>query len=113
MTTKHRLLCTAAILCVLAVAAVVLAQGPRRIAFYSTSVNLNSSAGPQSLGIGPGKITAVRQTLTAVLRALYRVQENQISGGPDWVRYERYDIEAIAPPRPQAYSQQETTDLIE
>jgi len=41
------------------------------------------------------------------------VQENQITGGPDWVRSERFDIEGVAAPRSNPYSQQETLAMVE
>jgi CubicO group peptidase (beta-lactamase class C family) len=116
MTSTNRSL-VAGILC--AVAAAIFAAAAtaqkRSLGFYQTSVKASSGAGPATFTIGPGRITAVNQTLTGVLAAVQRerVQQNQISGGPDWVRTERFDIEALALPRSFGYAEGETLIMVE
>ena len=83
------------------------------IAFYASSVKPSSGTGPASLSMSPGRIGAVNRTLTAVLGTVHRVPENQITGGPDWVRSARFDIEGVAAPRSNPYSQPETLAMVE
>ena len=42
----------------------------------------------------PDSLSAKNQTLQNLIRLAYRVQENQISGGPDWIATARFNIEA-------------------
>lgn len=42
----------------------------------------------------PDGLSATNGTLQMLIHAAYRVESNQISGAPNWVNTERYDIEA-------------------
>jgi uncharacterized protein (TIGR03435 family) len=44
-----------------------------------------------------GRITAENRTLRDLMEEAFSVQTFQISGGPNWVREERYDLEAKPP----------------
>jgi bla regulator protein BlaR1 len=41
-----------------------------------------------------GEYTATNVTLQALIRAAYGVEDDQISGGPDWLNSEKFDLEA-------------------
>jgi uncharacterized protein (TIGR03435 family) len=47
-----------------------------------------------------GRFKATNVTLTMLLGVAYRVRPNQISGGPNWMGSERYDIETRAQGNP-------------
>src|SRR6266576_3587722 len=46
------------------------------------------------LMFSPGGLSATNGTLQMLINAAYSVENNQISGAPNWVNSERYDIEA-------------------
>jgi len=54
------------------------------------------SGGPVRVGLmfGPDSLSATNGTLQGLIQAAYGIQDFQISGAPDWVRSEQYDIEA-------------------
>jgi uncharacterized protein (TIGR03435 family) len=63
-------------------------------AFEVASIKPNKSSDPPG-GIGPepgGRFTARNMTLRALIRTAYNLQDYQISGGPDWVHSDRFDI---------------------
>jgi uncharacterized protein (TIGR03435 family) len=70
-----------------------------RPAFEVASVKLHlPTPGPfrSSSSIEPGGINFTNVNLKGCIRAAYEVQPNRISGGPDWLAEERYDIVAKA-----------------
>ncbi|MBZ5617921.1 MAG: TIGR03435 family protein [Acidobacteriia bacterium] len=75
-------------------------QPEKRLAFEVASVKANKSADPRSFGTmkgEPGGRLIVRESpLYMIIAAAYNVsfQSPRLSGGPDWIRSERYDIEA-------------------
>jgi CubicO group peptidase (beta-lactamase class C family) len=85
---------------------------PAPTAFETSSVR-PGSGGRSSLAFNPGRLSAINQTLKAVMRIVYQVQEEQITGGPAWVGSERFDIEGFTAPRTVPYNQPETLRMIE
>ena len=70
-----------------------------RPAFEVASVKPHPPApGPlrSSSSVEPGGINFTDVTLKGCIRAAYEVQPNRISGGPDWIASDRYDIVAKA-----------------
>jgi uncharacterized protein (TIGR03435 family) len=57
--------------------------------------------GPQGGAGGgdPGRITYTFSTIPDLMMEAYSVKRNQISGGPNWLDSERFDIVAKVPPR--------------
>jgi uncharacterized protein (TIGR03435 family) len=43
-----------------------------------------------------GRFSVVNFSLAGLIKRAYRLQDNQLVGGPDWIRSEGYDIEAKA-----------------
>ena len=73
------------------------AQSPKP-AFDVVSIKRNVSG---SFPVGPearagGSFVATNATLERIVRFAYNVPDYQVSGGPDWVRTDRFDIEARA-----------------
>jgi uncharacterized protein (TIGR03435 family) len=92
-----------------AVAAHVAAQesSPENLKFEVASVRPNTS-GSSSISIQNqpgGRYTATNVPLRLLIRNAYRIQDSQLSGAPDWVASERFDIVAkadgpMSPPMP-------------
>jgi uncharacterized protein (TIGR03435 family) len=74
---------------------VVPAQSP---AFEVASVKENTSGDVQALMYPQpgGRFTATNVTLRALIENAYQLQESQVSGGPDWLDRDRFDISAKA-----------------
>ena len=73
------------------------AQSPKP-AFDVVSIKRSVSG---SFPVGPearagGSFVATNATLERIVRFAYNVPDYQVSGGPDWVRTDRFDIEARA-----------------
>lgn len=66
--------------------------------FDVASVKPSAGGGGRgSLGARPGgRFQAENQTVQSLIRMAYNLQDFQISGGPGWIKSERYDIEAKA-----------------
>ena len=64
--------------------------------FEAASIKPESSATPRMsrLLFTPYGLSATNVTLQTLIRDVYQVQESQISGAPDWLNSEKYDIEA-------------------
>jgi bla regulator protein BlaR1 len=69
-------------------------------AFEVASVKANKSEDRRRGGmqVSPGRFSATNVPLYALITAAYSLpfQSNRLSGGPDWIRSERFDIEAKA-----------------
>lgn len=67
-------------------------------AFDSASVKPNKSGdGRVALRGQPGGVfAAINMTTLGLIQFAYRVQPFQISGGPDWIRSDRFDVNAKA-----------------
>lgn len=84
---------------VLALRGLLAQPAPDRPAFEVASVK---PSGPQSKTIAMytfpgGRLTAENYTLAMLMEEAFSVQRFQISGGANWVREERYDIDARPP----------------
>jgi bla regulator protein blaR1 len=44
-----------------------------------------------------GKLSIIRYTLKMLIHDAYSINDNQISGGPNWINEDLYNVEAIAP----------------
>jgi uncharacterized protein (TIGR03435 family) len=74
------------------------AQVPSSPAFDVASIKANTSAARAStMRSQPGRWTATNVTLQALILSAYRLEGFQLSGGPGWVRSDRFDIVAKIP----------------
>ena len=79
------------------------AQPAAAMAFEVTSVKPNTSADPRRIGmefLPGGRFVATNLPLLMIIATAYDVpfQSARLSGGPDWIRSERYDIEGKPEP---------------
>jgi uncharacterized protein (TIGR03435 family) len=65
-------------------------------AFEVVSVKPNNSGGPIRVAGTPGRYSATSITANQLIMAAYHVREFQISGGPAWMRSDRFDVQAKA-----------------
>jgi bla regulator protein blaR1 len=77
------------------------AQTPANQTFEVASVKPNKTGdGRIMFGLQPGgRFNATNVTLRMLLRQAFNVQEFQITGGPDWMASDRFDVVAKAPER--------------
>ena len=76
-------------------------QSPRPPAFEVASVRASKAEDPRRIGmqfLPGGRFVATNMPLLIVIAVAYNVpfQSPRLSGGPDWIRSDRYDIEATA-----------------
>jgi uncharacterized protein (TIGR03435 family) len=66
--------------------------------FEVASVKSDTSGllSPTGMSIDPGRLTVTNLPLAFLVMRAYGVQDYQISGGPSWLRGDRYDIAAKA-----------------
>jgi uncharacterized protein (TIGR03435 family) len=65
--------------------------------FEVASIKLNRSGGPRShMWYPTGRFIASNQTIKALIEFAYNIQAFQLSGGPNWINSEKYDIDAKA-----------------
>jgi uncharacterized protein (TIGR03435 family) len=79
------------------------ANDPKLPAFEVASVKPNKSRdGDRSFGLASGRFTATRSTLRELVGLAYQLQDgrlrhdSQISGGPNWINSDHFDIVAKA-----------------
>ena len=91
---------TSQLLCALALLAAPILHGaaPQEPQLEVASIKPNKSSDNRvMLGIQPGgRFTATNVTLRMLIRNAYQLQEFQITGGPNWIADERFDIVAKA-----------------
>jgi uncharacterized protein (TIGR03435 family) len=75
-------------------AAALIAQAPPEIAFDVASVKPSSPGAPSTSDIQPGRFHCTNKSVAWLMWIAYSVQDNQISGAPDWVRSVGFDIDA-------------------
>lgn len=77
--------------------AALLAQAPVP-SFDAASIKSNVSGGPRSgIGVAPGgRVTITNQTLRQIIRSAYGSQDIEVTGGPDWIDSDHWDILAAA-----------------
>ena len=51
---------------------------------------------------GPGRLSLINQTVRQIIGSSHQLQDYQIIGGPEWLRTDRFDIEATAEGGPAA-----------
>lgn len=72
------------------------AQQPRPV-FEAASIKPNTSgSGLVRLSIPPGRLSGVNVTLRMILRNAYNLPDFRMSGGPNWIDTDRFDVEATA-----------------
>ncbi len=78
-------------------------QPPERLAFAVASIKQDKSADPRSGGFFPamqflpgGRFVARNMPLFMIIAQAYNlpIQSDRLIGGPDWIREDKYDIEA-------------------
>jgi uncharacterized protein (TIGR03435 family) len=69
---------------------------PARVEFDAASVKPSASARLRGTMLRDGKLTTTGITLKTLMALAYSVRESEISGGPNWVGSEKYDINAKA-----------------
>jgi len=79
-------------------ATVALAQVQAPTEFDNASVSLNTANDRiVTIDVGPGaKFAARGYTLVLLMQRAYRVMDWNVSGGPDWIRTDRFDVSANA-----------------
>jgi uncharacterized protein (TIGR03435 family) len=79
-------------------AAVVLAQGQAPAEFEVASVRLNTlNDRIVTINVGPGgRFTARGYTLVLLMQRAYAVMDWNVTGGPSWIRNDRFDVAAKA-----------------
>lgn len=92
------------------------AQTPADVTFEVASIKPNNSGGKSTtISVRPGLYTATNVSLEAVIINAYHLQDFQLSGGPAWVRSDRFDIvakvAADVPPVSAAPQDNRSTDL--
>jgi uncharacterized protein (TIGR03435 family) len=122
---KRLALTTAGIFAVAAPLAIGMARAPQiRAQFGSTflsfdvvSVKPNTSGDRRTLGIRilpGGNVTVTNTTLWDVILSAYWIPDYLVSGAPDWIKTERFDIEAKVPPNiiPKGLSDRARNDYV-
>src|SRR5262245_9854693 len=72
----------------------------RAPAFEVASIKMNTSGVPASFSLRllpGGRVFAQNVPLRDVIRSTYGIEDDQLEGGPSWLKSDRYDIEARAP----------------
>jgi bla regulator protein BlaR1 len=67
------------------------------VGFEVASIKAHKSSGTVEMSrlfYTPSGLSATNVTLQTLIRDVYRVQESQISGAPNWLNSEKYDIDA-------------------
>ena len=67
------------------------------LGFETASIKPHQSTGALQMSkllYTPNGLSATNVSLLTLIRDVYRVQESQISGAPDWITSEKYDVEA-------------------
>jgi bla regulator protein BlaR1 len=96
--SRPRMACAAAVCAasaaILAAGTLVRAQAPQ-LAFEVASIR---PAAPGAMGVGishpPGRFTGTNVSLSNLMLFAYNVRNFQVSGGPNWVNSDRYDVAA-------------------
>jgi uncharacterized protein (TIGR03435 family) len=91
------LITMATLSCSLAASARTQAPAPSSVAFEVASVKANTS-GSQSISLGatPGGYTAINVPLRLLVQSAYGLRQAQVTGGPDWINVNRFDVAARA-----------------
>lgn len=77
-------------------------QSPASLGFEAASIRPSAPGGPLVSGttLQGNRLRGMRTTVVALIRSVYAgeglTSEQQFVGGPDWIRTERWDINAVA-----------------
>ena len=112
---KKTLIASAGALAVAGPVAVGIASGPplradvqapeNRPSFEVASVKPNTSTGPNQIRVGMpgnGRFNITNMPLAELIRFAYESQPFQLTGGPDWVNSQRFDVTATTDGNPGA-----------
>ena len=104
MTDRRPLFVVAAL--ALAAAAAAQDRPASDLRFEAASIRPSTPGGPPMSGtmIQAKRMRGGQVTLLALIRSVYHgeglASANQFEGGPDWIRTDRWDFEAVAPMTP-------------
>jgi uncharacterized protein (TIGR03435 family) len=85
----------AALILLFAAYAVFAQTSPPPAKFEAVSIKLNTSDDPSVyFGTDPGRLTVVKNPITNLIGNAY--ENHNLIGGPEWIRSDRYDVEATA-----------------
>lgn len=69
------------------------APGAQRLAFDAVSIKTNrTNAGVPGMTAPPGRFTATNMWVRFVIQNAWGVRDDEITGGPDWLTTDRFDI---------------------
>src|SRR6476659_947105 len=89
------------------------AQTPAaKLSYEVSSTKPNNSGAPSSSGEFGPHLRATNLTLKSLILLSYRIPESQLTGGPDWIGTQRFDIEAKAMEGVQTHEPEENFALI-
>lgn len=103
--TKSYLPVAVAILCAAGIVHTLAAQTSSSLAFEAASIKPNNSTWPgRSIGVPGDRFIATNEPLSQLIAVAYGVPgplpqplaKDQISGGPNWINSDRFDVEAKA-----------------
>src|SRR5689334_16745387 len=81
----------------LLVASLMLSAQTPRPGFDAVSVKVNTAkGGPTRVATFPTRFSAVNATLHMLVRYAFNVPEYRLSGGPNWMDTDRFDLEGAA-----------------
>ena len=95
--------CFAAVVVAIGMGAIVTAQSTdsrRAPAFEVASIKKNASGAPASFALRllpGGRVFAQNVPLRDVIRSAYGLEDDQLEGGPSWLKSDRFDLEARGP----------------
>lgn len=85
---------TVKLLVAASLAMALLAQTPLNTAFDVASVKPSPPGAPSTSDIQPGRFHCTNKSVAWLMWIAYGIQDNQITGAPDWVRSAGFDIDA-------------------
>lgn len=79
----------------IALAPVARGQTPRSFEVVAIRPTSGNQEGPTGLNVfDGGRLTITNATVRFLILATFRIQKDQIAGGPGWLDTDRFDIEA-------------------
>ena len=102
MTYRRALFVVTALILAAGMATVAQDRPASELRFDAASIRLSTPGGPPNSGtyIQANRLRGTNVTLLALIRSTYYGEgltaENQFEGGPDWIRTDKWNIEAVA-----------------
>ena len=92
----------------------LLGQSPAPTSYSVASIKPNKSADNRFMmrPLPDGGLTATGVTLKMLVTYAYNVQAYQVSGGPNWMNSDRWDVEARTEGDPQTVSREQSAALL-